>query len=139
MAARCKRIESHIRLFSSGLQKYLIFLWGSWIQISHAGLIAAAAKILDDELPSEAEVKQCYISLRPSILARVRNAFVWRRDGGKAFRRSSACAGTRGRAVVWLFGDLCEPLSSLMLAELPIDVTNLLYWTSGTSVFIEYS
>ncbi len=40
--------------------------------------------------------------------------------------------GTKGRLVVWVIADLAEPLGNRLLAELPLDVAQAMFWKTGT-------
>jgi hypothetical protein len=57
--------------------------------------------------------------LRPNVLHALLDAY---------HRRKAE--GSRGRLVVWVIADLSEPLGNLLLAQLPLDIANLMFWES---------
>jgi hypothetical protein len=66
------------------------------------------------------DAKAALKKLRPKVLRELA-------DTGDR-RRSE---GSLGRLVVWIIADLAEPLGNLLLAELPLDLSNATFWSSS--------
>lgn len=78
---------------------------------------------------TETELKQQLVQMRPVILEHLHATFNQRRRGGPTLPGGGA--GTRGRLVVFVVGDLANPLSRLLLEELPLDLTAFIHWKLG--------
>lgn len=65
-------------------------------------------------------LKRALIQLRPAVLAEL----------GDSYERRLQ-TGTQGRLVIWIIADLSDPLGALALAELPIDLSNRIFFTTG--------
>jgi hypothetical protein len=78
---------------------------------------------------TETELKQQLVQMRPVILEHLHATFNQRRRGGPNLPGGGA--GTRGRLVVFVVGDLANPLSRLLLEELPLDLTAFIHWKLG--------
>jgi tetratricopeptide (TPR) repeat protein len=64
--------------------------------------------------------KQALIEVRPTATRALLDSYARRCE-----------AGSGGRLVMWFIGDVADPLSRQLLAELPMDLSNLIFWESG--------
>lgn len=65
-------------------------------------------------------LKRWLIGARPAVLAQLADSYERRfRDG------------TEGRLVIWVIADLSDALGALALAELPIDLSNRIFFSAG--------
>ncbi|KAL6075709.1 hypothetical protein QOT17_003404 [Balamuthia mandrillaris] len=73
--------------------------------------------------------------IRPKVLAHFQTMFNLRRRTSPSSKGEpqslSLHSSTRGRLVVWVVGELARPLSALILEELPVDLTNMVFWKTG--------
>src|SRR3954462_11498292 len=68
------------------------------------------------------DTKAALIAQRPGALRAVLDAHERRR-----------AQGSKGRVVVWFIADLSDSAGRRMLAELPLDLANVLFWKSGVA------
>lgn len=76
-----------------------------------------------DRTPPDADtapVKRAFIDLRPTAVAAMLDTYRSRRNFGSG-----------GRLVIWFIGDVSDSFSTLLLAELPLDLSNVIFWESG--------
>jgi hypothetical protein len=68
----------------------------------------------------DVDPETCVISMRPAVLHAILDAHARR-----------VAEGSKGRLVIWIVGHLGDPAEVRLLAELPLDVSNFMFWESG--------
>jgi len=91
-----------------------------WLQPGAVDTIDLLTIDRDGTLDDPDALKQYYIESRPSVLRAVFASFDARRS-----------QGSRGRLVVWVVGDAEDPFGRLILTELPLDISQAVFWRTN--------